>query len=458
MSDENTYVPSTYIHYQRSMEDFEDKVRFFSTKMENFNLKKLLPKTYKPANFYILPKVHKTFETFPPGRPISSTRGCINQGISMLLDKILQPLCKFLPEVIFDTGHLIYLLSRLTLDPKKKYILLVADINSMYTEFPVQKCKNACIELFNQYYDHLDSKLISSSNQLNKLLHLALDFSFLKFSNDFFIQKKGIQMGNCSSVSIANLTAHIELLNIWKPEMIFKARFIDDIFSIIDTTGIHDFNNWISNTFVHDYLTFSVEFHTNTVHFLDINISLKEDNMIVTNLYSKPINKHQYLHFNSNHTNNLLKNLPYSAGLRVIRNCSESTDANDALHKMFNSFKKRGYSPKLLSETMLKLSLINRESLIKPYQKRVISHIRFNYPDLINDNINISTEKCRVDPYIIYITLPFYKSLSNLSKILIEHIYVLCHQSNQPDIRLITRKLKIKSAFILPNNIYRAIS
>lgn len=62
---------------------------------------------HKPANFYILPKIHKLYEYLPPGRPISGKCNIINKYISGLVDltQILKPCMSLLPDVPFDTMH-----------------------------------------------------------------------------------------------------------------------------------------------------------------------------------------------------------------------------------------------------------------------------------------------------------------------------------------------------------------
>ncbi len=64
-------------------------------------------------------------------------------------------------------------------------------------------------------------------------------------------------MGNPASVSIANITVFNELIQFYKncgPNMVIRARFVDDLFMIIDITDIPDFNIWLKDRFFHEYL------------------------------------------------------------------------------------------------------------------------------------------------------------------------------------------------------------
>src|SRR5882757_11584276 len=89
---------------------------------KNNNLQELLKfanPMSKPASFYI-PKIHKQFVSLPTGRPISSAIKAPNEGISMLLNSILQPIQNRLPDVIKDTPHLLLLLRQMVLLPGRR--------------------------------------------------------------------------------------------------------------------------------------------------------------------------------------------------------------------------------------------------------------------------------------------------------------------------------------------------
>ncbi len=85
LHDETTYdyIPSCKAQYDIKTDSFIDKVKSMKLKIcKDVFLKKLIYFNHKPARFYILPKIHKEFTIFLPGRPISSTCSCINRNIS----------------------------------------------------------------------------------------------------------------------------------------------------------------------------------------------------------------------------------------------------------------------------------------------------------------------------------------------------------------------------------------
>ncbi len=120
----------------------------------------------------------------------------------------------------------------------------------MYLELPLNVCKRNCISFFEKYKNVTQFPLEMSIKKLKTLLDLSLDYSFLEFQNELFYQTKSIQMGNCASVSIANITAGVELEGIWKEEIVFNGRFIDDLIAIADVTNVDtDNNEFVDNLF-----------------------------------------------------------------------------------------------------------------------------------------------------------------------------------------------------------------
>lgn len=451
LDNESIYRPTTRSDYHFKTLDFFDKVKYYDKFFPNVNLKSFVNfENFSPCNFYILPKIHKEFVNFPIGRPISSTKFSINQGISMLLDKILQPIIPLLPDVIVDTNHLLLLLDNLILNPSKQYILLVADIQSMYTELPINICKNHVTHTYNQYLQQNSGFTIP---QLTKLLNLSLDYSFIEFNNQLFIQHRGIQMGNCSSVNIANITACQELNKLWRDEIIFKSRYIDDIFCIIDTTNISNIKEWVDNTFNHNFLKFDITFDTQKVNYLDLTIILN-NNEISTSCYSKPMNKHKFVHYKSNHPRHMLNNLPYACGLRMINIHSDNTLAISSISNIFDDFCNRGYPIDILNKQFDKLLKINRKCLLKPKSILLKSHLHFNNPDILGKygiDFIPNGQESYTNPHT-FITFPFYR-VPNLRNTILT--YFNDKLNNYFGHKNYNNDIKIQLGFFIPDSLQR---
>ena len=78
---------------------------------------------------------------------------------------------------------------------------------------------------------------------------------------------------------------------------------------------------------------------------------MKKGNQLVTDLYVKPTDTHQYLHASSCHVSHCKKSMPFSQALRLNRICSENVFFDNALEVWE---KERGYSGKLVRGQILR--------------------------------------------------------------------------------------------------------
>ena len=62
-----------------------------------------------------------------------------------------------------------------------------------------------------------------------------------------------------------------------------------------------------------------------------------------TDLYIKPTDRHQYLHYTSSHPEHTKKSVVYSQALRLSRICSEEKDFKKHIGEMKSWFSQRGY-------------------------------------------------------------------------------------------------------------------
>lgn len=168
-------------------------------------------------------------------------------------------------------------------------------------------------------------------------------------------------MGIKCGPSIANLYLYlleINWLTIHRPLM--YSRFIDDIFLAIKG----EFNvNSLKDNF--KYLKLNIE-NKKRVQFLDLNVQVNELlNELEFSLYTKPTNTFQYLHNESNHPSYIYKNLPKSLFIRIRRICTNYNDYLYYSREIIINLMKRGYKLDYLENIFIKISRIDRESLIQ---------------------------------------------------------------------------------------------
>ena len=96
---------------------------------------------------------------------------------------------------------------------------------------------------------------------------------------------------------------------------------------------------------------------------MDVSVSIV-DNKIETDLYCKPTDCHQFLHFNSAHPFHNKKSIVYSQGLRIKRLCSSPVAFEKHLESLRSWFCKRGYPQKVVDEQLKRVSEITTHDLI----------------------------------------------------------------------------------------------
>ena len=78
------------------------------------------------------------------------------------------------------------------------------------------------------------------------------------------------------------------------------------------------------------------------MNFLDVQV-IKQDNRLITDLFTKPTDTHQLLHRASCHPNHTKKGIPYSQALRIRRICSEEQFFLDRVADLKTWLLARGY-------------------------------------------------------------------------------------------------------------------
>ena len=287
----------------------------------------LLIESPRTANFYLLPKIHKG-KLPPPGRPIVSANDCPTEKISQLVDHFIQPLVPKLDSYICDSGHFLWLLDNLELP--QNVILCTLDVTSLYTNIPNTEGIETVRKSLSLNRDPYENP---SNNFICKLLKLVLTCNNFQFDNKHYLQIGGTGMGT----KLRPL--------VWK-------RYIDDIF-IIWQHGQDELTKFVSHLNAkHKTIKFTEERSTTSINFLDITVNLSKNGKIITSLYCKPTDSHNYLLYLSEHPRHLLRGIPFSLFLRVRRICLNTLDFRQNSLMLATHFIRRGYPHKRVSEAL----------------------------------------------------------------------------------------------------------
>ena len=111
------------------------------------------------------------------------------------------------------------------------------------------------------------------------------------------------------------------------------------------------------------------------INFLDVTV-MKKGNQLVTDLYVKLTDTHQYLHDSSCHVSHWIKSIPLSQALRLNRTFSEVAFFDKQCNELEVWLKENGYSDKLVRGTILKTRKFSRSKVLN-IRKRVGNKNRF---------------------------------------------------------------------------------
>ena len=100
---------------------------------------------------------------------------------------------------------------------------------------------------------------------------------------------------------------------------------------------------------LHTNLSFTCGTSKNNVNFSDLNIRLR-NGAIHTDLYIKPTDGHQYLHYQSSHAQHTKVSIPYSQALRVSRICSPENDFKTCICRKEECFLAKRYPENVVND------------------------------------------------------------------------------------------------------------
>ena len=98
---------------------------------------------------------------------------------------------------------------------------------------------------------------------------------------------------------------------------------------------------------IHPSICYTMEVNENSLPFLDVLVKLEND-IISTDLYSKPTDSHNYLNFHSNHTKHIKVNIPFNLASRYVTIIRDKDILNTRLEELAQFLKAQGYPYELV--------------------------------------------------------------------------------------------------------------
>ena len=303
--------------------------------------------------FYLLPKIHKSPESWPvpfkipPGRPIVSDCDSESYNIAEFLDYYLNPLSNRHESYIKDTYDFIQKVGNQIVEVNS--LIFSMDVESLYTNIETNRGLEAVKSKMKKYPDpsRPDSYIL-------QLLHLSLTKNDFDFNGKCYLQIKGTAMGKKFAPAYADI-----YMSDWEESILPKCpdkpscyfRYLDDIWGIWQHTE-EDFRNFVMTLNAH-HPTIKLKATTNysTIDFLDVTTfkgpHFTATKRLDTKVFFKPTDSHALLHTASFHPRHTFRGILKSQLIRFRRICSNDEDYVRATKTLLKALRKRGYSRSL---------------------------------------------------------------------------------------------------------------
>ena len=222
----------------------------------------------------------------------------------------------------------------------KGTILVTADVVALYPSIP----HDGGLEVFRKQYDKFKDKIVPTEDII-KMANFVLKNNIFEFDCKFYQQIQGTAIGTKFAPPYACIFMDYVETEFLKTQAIkpwLWKRFIDDIFFIWTDSErnlsklLKDLNEFYPN------LKFTYDISKEKINLFD--------GKIVTDLYCKPTDSHQYLHYDSRHAEHIKRSMIFSQTLRLKRICSQKSDLDSHVKELKNWFSKRGYPAKVICE------------------------------------------------------------------------------------------------------------
>ena len=115
----------------------------------------------------------------------------------------------------------------------------------------------------------------------------------------------------------------------------------------------------------HPIIKFTAEYAKETINFLDVNIRLEEGGGLMTDLFVKSTDTHQFLDLSSSHPYHCKKGIPYRQAIRLNRSCSDNESFDKRCNDLEGWLMERGYNGKMISKQILRAREHSRKDLLE---------------------------------------------------------------------------------------------
>lgn len=370
LSNEEFYIECNSEQDEQTFKLIFDLINREGDKLHEEEIDYLTNFSFKTSYFYGLPKIHKSslitnaikeqnseyITVHCPDdlkfRPIVGGPNSVTQRLSHFLDIILKPLCSKVPSFVKDDFDFLTRLPKEVLPGSK---LISFDVVSLYTNIPTDLGLKAVKFWLEKHPNTTDNRM--NNKFILKALEIVLKRNVFYFDNKYYQQCKGTAMGTKVAPTYATLVLgyleeilyrNIEKRNQMQAEYLRKnfIRFLDDCFIIWQSDK--DIENFFRElNMLHPDIQYTMECSSVKLAFLDIYVQI-ENGKIVTDLYCKTTDSHNYLDFFSNHAKHIKLNIPFSLASRLISIVSDENTLSKHLENLIHYLRNQHYPREII--------------------------------------------------------------------------------------------------------------
>ena len=326
----------------------------------------LTKKKYRMANFYTLPKLHKSalvnnmlregseyihatdIQEIVEGRPIVGGPAFHTSGISEMINIILKPIVEHIPWILKDSFDFVERCNHAVPDDT---VLGTADIKSLYTNLS-KELVFAAIEYWVNRYQAIIPVLQRFGLQfILDGLEIIMQHNYFLYDEVYYHQIHGFAMGTKAAVDCANLSVgYLEVK--WFDRLLllypvdFARHIIDTYFRFLDDV----FYEWLLQFDVTRFQSSCNELDPNLwfifaelarkQNYLDVNVEVVGYELKL-DIFRKPTDSFNYLYYGSCHPAHTRDNIALSLAKRIIR--IASGDPTPRLAELKHNLMLRGH-------------------------------------------------------------------------------------------------------------------
>ena len=314
-------------------------------------------------NFYGIPKIHKEPVKM---RPIIPCHSAIQNPAAKFVSKKLKPLVKAATSIIHGSKDLAIKLSKLVLQPGRRWYICTGDVVAYYPNIPIDHCINIVLAMYEEYIgtDKINLDTVNDAEN-TLLLELTMFIRCLRVGNThlithfqgrYFEQIRGLAMGVADSPDLANLYGwHFERSSpvLTDARTAFYGRYIDDCLAIVYAQNEADALEFVSQI-KFDECVIEWDVSGASAPFLDMLIYKDYNGSIQHMPYRKARNHQERVPWISSHPFDVKRGTFIGEMSRLATLSSTHDSYLEALHALGGLYVKRGYPLDLVKSWLKK--------------------------------------------------------------------------------------------------------